>query len=375
MKIGILTLPFNNNYGGYLQCYALMTVMKQMGHDVELIYRRMEPKYTGTTIPSTIKNTIKCIIKYLLDQQDFIIPKSENLHRWHGRNLMPFVDKHITKGAIPLYSEEELYRHIDTKRFDAIVVGSDQIWRPDYGQRNIREFSLSRLRGDMPRRVVYAGSFGTDTPTLTEEEIKTCREGYKNFEAISTRESCGLDILKKYEWQAKTESQNTLDPTLLLRKEHYSTLLPSQPSESEGRIFTYVLDASEGNNAVTAQISSMLNLEIMNFFDKGIDHSELPSIENWLAGIRDAEFVITDSFHGCVFSIIFNKPFAVTCNSARGNARFKSILSALNLQNRMTDGSAESLARLKEGIDWKEVNATKEILAQNSINFLESSLH
>ena len=129
MTIGILTLPFNNNYGGYLQAYALMTVLKNEGHDVELIYRRHnKPPFTKLIVP-----TVKNVVKLLLGRKVIsVIPDGEKSFRERGVNMMPFFDKYIVPRSRPLYSSKEFAKYV-TGRYDAVIVGSDQVWRPDYG--------------------------------------------------------------------------------------------------------------------------------------------------------------------------------------------------------------------------------------------------
>jgi len=106
---------------------------------------------------------------------------------------------------------------------------------------------------------------------------------------------------------------------------------------------------------------------------KNFDY-QLPSIEKWLRGIYDSKMVITDSFHGMVFCIIFNKPFWVIINKDRGAERFESLLSFLHLENRMITNESDFDFRYNEDINWQNVNNVIEKMKIESINFLKEAL-
>lgn len=343
MKIGILTLPFNNNYGGYLQAYALMTVLKQEGHEVELIYRQ----HNKHKFP--VSYYIKTIVKMILGRPHGPLnPTPDNWLRIKGKNLMPFVDKYISPRTKPLYSSIELEAAVIGSNYDVVITGSDQLWRPDYVP-NIENFFLSFLKNSKTKVISYAASFGTDKPNYTEEQKEICGDAISRFKAVSVREQSGIDVIKNFGWNTAKEPVVVLDPTMLLPKEHYFSLLPNIESPSKGKVFCYVLDNSEEIKAKTNEIVSQLGkekYEIANIQKTGAD---LPSIETWLSAIRDADFVITDSFHGTVFSILFNKQFVSYANINRGYDRFVTLLEQFNLLDRLNNYTNSQT-------DWKEVN-------------------
>lgn len=371
MKIGILTLPFNNNYGGYLQCYALMSILKELNHTPEVVYR----KHNRRNVLWSVKQTIKNVIKYIFGRPvPTIFPNQEKELRYKGANIMPFVDKYIAPKTIPLYSDKEFYKVLKN-RYDAIIVGSDQVWRPNYVP-NIRNYFLSELNDNNVLRISYAASFGSDRPLYSDEEKYDCREAIEKFDAVSIREESGMDVIKSFGWKTQSPPKVVLDPTFLLDKDSYIDKLPKFPSKALGKVFCYVLDKSQNVKDAIVDICNKRNLEVFQIINTDIWSRQdyiMPSIEKWLMGIRDAELVVTDSFHGTVFSIIFNKDFIVFGNESRGKTRFISLLKIFRLEDRFVDMNNNASINCKP-IDWIYVNKRINELREDSINFLEDSL-
>lgn len=372
MRIGILTLPFNNNYGGYLQAYALLTFLKEQGYNVELIYRKHNRRNWKFRIKYVIVNIIKLLIG---KEHGTFMPNQEEELRSKGRNIMPFVDKYIYPKTKPFYSTRDLTRGC-AGQYDAIIAGSDQLWRPDYVP-NIEDFYLSFEADDNVKKLAYAASFGTDMPIYSDEERRICGEAISKFVGVSVREDSGIDIIKRFGWKTQSDPIVVLDPTMLLTKEHYNTLLSETLSQSSGKVFCYVLDPSSEAKSIVEEVCNQTNLEPYHIIDsekwKRNDYY-MPSIEEWLVGIRDAEFVVTDSFHGTVFSIIFNKPFIVYANKTRGMVRFQSLLNTLGLLSRMISTPLEVSNILYKPIDWEMVAEVVEKERMISKEFLHSSL-
>lgn len=373
MKIGILTLPFNNNYGGYLQAYALMTVLKGMGHDVELIYRRNNRRSLRWRRVYIIKNTIKILIGR---KHGPLIPNQEWEHRQRGKLMMSFVDTQISPKTKPIYSTKQLYRIIHKRNYEYIVVGSDQVWNPDYGQKHVQDFFLTELSSNLPRRITYAASFGLSDALFTEEERIECGDAIKKFKAISVRENSGVDLITHYGWKAQKAPMVVLDPTLLLPSEHYLSLINSQTDEDE-KIFCYVLDKSITTNSIIDKVVDRTNLRLFNIIDtEKWERSDyiMPSIESWLAGINNSKLVLTDSYHGMVFSIIMHKPFIVKVNEKRGSDRFVTMLRKLGLENRMVNDVTDVDNAIKSQIDWDSVENKLKVERLNSISFLKDNI-
>lgn len=215
-------------------------------------------------------------------------------------------------------------------------------------------------------------SFGTDKPEYSDEQIKQCKKLIGFFDAVSLREESGLSVISTFGWKANVEGV-VLDPTMLLAAEDYQKVLPLKASESKGKIFYYVLDRNDQINAILSEVSQNLDKELYGISDIQKDNEILISIEEWLTDIRDAEFVITDSFHGMVFSILFHKQFTVIANKKRGITRFTSLLSMFGLEDRLIN-SPNEYKQLPD-IDYDEVDISLEQRRSESLDFLSKALN
>jgi hypothetical protein len=377
MKIGILTLPLRTNYGGILQAYALMETLKKMGHDVLLINRKHNkiPKWKSIII--IIKRIIFKIL-FNSKKQIFKEKKDKNYYDYISINTQKFINKYIIPQTIPFYSSSEL-KKINFHNYDAIIVGSDQVWRPTYPP-NLTDSFLGFLNDNIStKRIAYAASFGTDKWEFTLNETKVCKDLLQKFNSVSTREDSGVDLCYKY---FDITSQHVLDPTMLLCSKDYLKLLVSSDCESNlGELLVYFLDESQDKLDVVGLVETTLNYKPFRNYSKNTIENEsledriIPSIENWIKGFYDAKFVVTDSFHGCVFSILFNKPFLAYGNSNRGMARFESLLKTFSLEDRIIMSYKElTIKNIQKPINWENVNYTLEQKKKKSLQFLVDSI-
>lgn len=369
MKIGILTLPYNNNYGGYLQSYALMRILKEMGHQSILLYRRHD-----FDVRRHKWNYIKYFIKQLLKLH---IPQAyrspEYFHRMRGANMLTFVDKYIEPKTQPIYSSSALYKEIKKHRLDAVILGSDQLWRPDYGP-CIKDYFLTEISGNDIKKVSYAASFGNAAPSFTEEEKYSCGKAISEFTAVSVREKSGLDIIKRFGWKTKSTPVQVLDPTMLLTAEDYDKELQTTNKNAKGKIFCYVLDSNPSTKETINETAKELGKDIYEISDIQKGDSVLPSIEEWLTAIRDADYVITDSFHGTVFSIIFQKQFVSLVNQQRGAERFYDLLGDLKLTERCLKDICLLSSILSHNINWDLSQNILREKKKDSIEYINTSI-
>lgn len=371
MRIGILTLPFNNNYGGYLQAYALMTVIKRMGHEIELIYRRPNKRSFRQRIVYPFKTIVKAILR--MPHGPFIMNLDYDL-RMEGGNMMSFVDKYIQPRSRPYYTTVAMQRGCEGK-YDIIIVGSDQVWRPIYVPR-IGDFFLDFIKETHVKKIAYAASFGTASPEFSVEEIEICKKLIADFSAISVREKSGLDVIHSFGWKTHVLPQVVLDPTLLLSRNDYESIV-SQMQESQplNKICCYVLDNNPIISKIISKAESILKMRSFSITGQTImKRNEKLSIEEWLDSIKSSKYVITDSFHGMVFCIIFNTPFTVFINRDRGADRFISLLSQLGLDNRICIKSEDVDSVLKTTINWDLVNEKVAYLQKQSMKFLKENI-
>lgn len=333
MKIGVLTLTLHTNYGGILQAFALQTVLERMGHKVEVLNRPFLPSKTRW------RDIPKRIIKKLLGR-DVVIFSERRYNKEApviNKGIWDFRKKYIHERIINSLHE------IKETDYDCIVVGSDQVWRPCYfkAQWNtgIEDAYLAFTKGWNIKRIVYAASFGVDTWEYTEEETIRCREAAKMLDVVSVREESGVTLLKRY---LDIESSNVLDPTMLLEKDIYIDLANKEP-KSKGNMLIYLLNPTVNKKKLVESIAKQRDLKPFSVNEKmiketsSVEKRTAPSVECWLKGFEDAEFVITDSFHACVFSVIFGKDFVVMKNDKRGTGRIVSFLKKLNMESNLLE--------------------------------------
>lgn len=365
MKIGILTVPFNNNYGGFLQAYALKTILAQMGHEVVFINRRrnLAPGY-------------RAMFRRFFINMGVIHDEKEEIIKKLSVNTNEFIEQYLQPITEPFYTHKQLKRCLKLD-FDCLIVGSDQVWRYLYAKGSIDDFFFSFANNTTPR-FSYAASFGTDIMEYPKDKLQLCTELLKSFSGISVREESGITLLNKYMGVDSKQVKVVLDPTFLLNKQEYIQLFNKYPRKTSPYIFTYVLDESEFIQSVIRDLNQFTNLEILALKAQTGDLTRLEPIapiEEWLTGIYNADYVITDSFHGMVFSIIFNKPFLVYGNSTRGTTRMKSVLEMFQLENRYIDDSANAPYDLMtQGIDWNRVNSIISEKKIESLSFLKKQL-
>ena len=374
MKIGILTLPLHTNYGGILQAYALQTVLERMGYQSEII-NLVYPFWP------TLKRKIKRIMYFLLGRKVFW--EYEKMYPIKMApamlNIKPFISKYmfLSNEVRSVKKMKEI-----SKNYDAFIIGSDQVWRPLYAQHIDLFFCSFLKKNDTRKRIAYAASLGTNRKEYNEKQQKKCGNLIKLFHGVSVREKDSVKVLTAdYRWAVSPSV--VLDPTLLLDKFDYEKIIEqfNRKQSNEGCIFYYFLDNNEEKKELLNFVCLLkkgypytVYKKEPNYFDSVIE--PLPAVESWLQGFVDSDFIVTDSFHGCVFSIIFNKPFIVLGNKNRGISRFETLLENFNLESRMIFAfDKERIEKVvMEPIDWACVNRKKEILMNESIDFLRKNL-
>lgn len=376
MKIAILTLPFITNYGGIIQNYALQTILERMGHEVYTInLNRPKAKMNLAIFPYTIT---KRLIKKILGRKNGIIFQEKKIN-----NDKIIVEQHIRRFintyihlTLPCYSKKDLSR-INNEHFDIVIVGSDQVWRIPYAYPNIETYFLDFIKNKQTKKIAYSASFGTDEIEFSEKQIKKCGELIKEFETVTVREDTGLDLIRTYHWNCKNTPAHTLDPTMLLSREDYTSMSSEYENQLDGELFYYILDMTDDKRKVLEQISKDLGYKPFtvipksnNWFDNPYDRI-VPPIELWLQAFHKAKYIFTDSFHGCVFSIIFNKDFIAYGNKQRGMSRFNSLLNMFQLKNRfICDSNGYNNQLITNRINWRHVNEILEEQKQKSLKFL-----
>lgn len=375
MKIAILTLPLHTNYGGIIQNYALQTVLEKMGHEVYTInLNKPKAKINLAKAPLIIS---KRLIKKILGRKDGIIFLERKRNKDElviKKYINRFINNkiHLTE---PFYLKRDLQK-INHMGFNSIIVGSDQVWRIPYTYPDIQTYFLDFIKNKNIQKIAYSASFGTDDIEFSEEQIKECGKLIKDFKRVSVREDSALDLINnKYKWECKYKPIQTLDPTMLLTKEEYINLSSDYKNKLDGELFYYILDMTEDKKKVLDQMSKDLGYKPFtvksisdNWFDD-VQKQIVPPIELWLQAFNKAKYIFTDSFHGCIFSIIFNKDFVAYGNKERGLSRFDSLIRMFNIKDRFIYKYEDySFSLIQNLINWNNINT---IHRKNKLESLE----
>lgn len=377
MKTGIITLPFNANYGGILQNFALQHTLRKMGHEVLTISRYSDPMPLKMKILSLGKRIIRRISGNNVILRTW--PTQPELQIiWQNTNR--FIKENI-QVTHTLKSENE-FRNLKQYSFEAFIVGSDQVWRPKYAP-DLENHFLGFTTGQSDlKRVAYAASFGVDNWEFSATQTKNCSQLAKNFDAVSVREFSGVNLCKNH---LEIDAIQVIDPTLLVSASEYRQLVEKYDApDFSKKLVTYVLDKSPDKKELIKKISEALSLETvsvmpLHFFREvgknRVNDCIVPPVTHWIKGFMDAQFVITDSFHGTVFAIIFNKPFIAVGNIKRGMARFYALLKTFGLEERLiTDNKTDLTELLNKPIDFEKVNLILEEKKKDALAFLSSAL-
>ena len=372
MKIAILTLPLHTNYGGILQAYALQTVLERMGHEVVLIRKQEADPFDILKHPYRLLR--RCVKKLLhWRTTDFFVEKHS--YERHQRRLLKF------KEFIKIYLHSRYFdswSEISSWDIESIIVGSDQVWRPFCFGPEISHAFLDFAEGMQIKRIAYAVSFGTDKWEYSEEDTSKCKRLVTLFDAISVREQSAISLCEQ---NLGISPELVLDPTLLLTMQDYSKFSKSGSCVRSKYIMKYCLDNSLDADAIVDslvsdgyEIVAPISSDIIFDWNSNI----IPeSIEFWLDSIRNAEIVVTDSYHCMVFSILFHKNVLVVQNSFRGNTRISSLLGILGVRERVVtsiDDYRDRYSTLMSGVNWEEIDARLDSYRESSLNYLLKSL-
>lgn len=313
-KIGIMTIYDENNYGNRLQNYAVQEVLKSMNFQVE-----------------TIKNTNLINGKNCIhNSDDVMIERKEKFLKFNEENMINTEDilfhQHIPEDF-----------HND---YDYFVVGSDQIWNYNFENR----FSDAVFLNFAPyeKRVSFSASFGVgEIPT---EKYELYRE-LKGMKAISVRENTGVDLVKNI--TGRDDAVVLIDPTMMLSAEKWTTVMKKpEQLKSKKYILKYFLgDFSEEKKKEVERFAEENDCDIIDILDKNTFYGTGPS--EFLYLIKNSFLVITDSFHACIFSIIFNRPFLIFERDEEGMrnmyTRIDTLLNNFELEGRKFEGKIEKL--------------------------------
>lgn len=329
------------NYGSELTYYALYKVICDLGYDPLMVERPKNAVWAPNESPVLFRES----------------PYSE-------------------ESVHPLYPDKVSMYELNEK-CGTFIVGSDQIWHRNLYNDFGKVAFLDYIYNDK-KKIAYASSFGREYWTGNAVEAQEVSFYLKNFDYISVREQSGVQVCKKY---FDVKAQWVLDPVFLCDKENYRKLAEQANGDhAEKYIGGYILDIDDKKLNLIQNLRESLNLPCTILTDafrdslienENIDIQKNRYCEDWIENIMNSTFIITDSFHGMCFSIIFNKPFIVICNEERGKIRFTDLLGKLDLLDRLITENVE-----KERIDlliWTPIDYShvNQILKEKKVSSLQ----
>jgi len=358
-KVGIVTWYKNGNYGGSLQAYALAKVVSQLGYEVEFInyektknkflfwlYRKVRLTAALILFPKMYISKIK-IFKFVKNS----LNESPTISRW-----------------------DELIEY--SKKFDAVVCGSDQIWNSRNGI--IPFYFLDFVQKE--KRIAYAPSIGLNY--IKEDYLTEFKKAIEKIKYLSIREDKGAQIIKE---KCNIDVQVVLDPVLLLSSEEWQNLAKKSTlaKQKTGYIFCYFLKKDNNKINFVENLSRITKLPIKfvtckKFHWRGLSQIGA-SVEDFLGLISNSTYFITDSFHGACFGITFQKKIGVfyrfeNQDPMNQNSRIDNLISTLKISNIIINDFTNIDKFLESKIDFYKVNETIKSLKMESIGYLENSL-
>lgn len=376
MKIGIVNMQYaRRNYGAVLQAAALEWFLrKQTGAEVEhinVLPTRYVPR-PGRPVPlwrklaGGIKRRIKQRLKPNPDASFTDIANPEIFENFRKNWLR----------RTKVYAFAEDFAN-EQWTYDTVIVGSDQVWRYAYLRDQVDVFFLAFLP-ESCRRIAYAASFGLDSwEAMDQPELISKISGYmKNFSAVSVREACGVALAKNV---FGVDAEHVLDPTLLAGRKFFQEIIEKEnPVFDSTDVVYYDLNPEKSLMGNVPEIAQSLRLSCDNiYFDtpRGRDNTRkyFSSVPQWLGKLSSAKkTIVTDSFHGICFSILFEKDFICIPNDQNGMARMQSLLGQLNLTDRIctTREQLYNMLSNPKPINYIEVESCLEPLRAASGKFL-----
>lgn len=378
-KVGIITIARVNNYGAELQAYATQEALRKQGYDAEIIdylfYKNKGHKRTKASRP-TFKMPLKkhlaewlypkrARLKALLQRNKLMEVRAKNFEKFHQANT------HFSK---TYHSYDELLNA--QQEYEAYIVGSDQVWNPGVYSSLDPYFLKFAPKGK--RKLSYASSIGlSELPAHTHSYY---HEALNGLDAISVREEQAVDLVKQVSGK---DAQWVLDPTLLLNAEEWQKVAKMPQGMPQKYILLYELTPCPYLKTLAKHIAEIKGCKVVRITkdanreepdDEVINVMDAGPAE-FLGLFHNAEFVVTNSFHGTAFSINFNRPFyVVTPARKKNNSRQQSILQLFGLTDRLLLEDTPLSDEERLPIQFEQVNAKLEEQRQLSMNYLTSNI-
>lgn len=363
MKVGLLTFPHSPSYGATLQMYALQQAMESLGHTVEAIH------YHNAYMRAE-KHTIKSKKHPLISQAK--VYGRRILHRRMYRKFRRFENTYVHLYPTRAFSDKKRLQHY-ARRYDAVVCGSDQVWNPRITNGDTSFFLDFCPKG--VRRIAYAPSFALETIPKTMEQAVTPL--LEQFTALSIRETAGQRLI---EAMIGKTVDTVLDPTFLLDSSDWEALERPHPAAVGDYVlyFTVVQSAALYKRCREFAREKGLKLVVVggNAWRRHKNHDPMVEYaidigpQEWLYLVHHARYVVTNSFHGTAFSIIFQKDFYVGYPPS-GSSRLEQVMGSLGLLSHVI---RDGVPLTDEPISYDQAKPALTAMRERSLRYLETAL-
>ena len=342
MKIALLTYFHALSYGATLQTYATIKALEHLGHEVWLV---------NLYIPETAS----------LPKRMLLLPKEYKHWKFRKKYF-----KHITRH----YASSEELRN-DPPEADLYMIGSDQTWNPEISMDKAPSFFLDFVK-DNKRKVTYAASFGKDTLNGTQWISKErIIELLRQFKCIAIRETSGKKLLSEY----GIDTIQVVDPVLLFK--NYDELIGSPKQRDEIGLFK--INKTDEFYAKAKEIGKLAAIPVRSIGslrrEPGVICRYPEGIEGWMQSIASSKYILTDSFHCLVISLLYHRQFVILPGLSGRVTRLQSLLQLVGLENRimsLTDSSADIFEKLQQPIDYQKVDVILAREREKSWMYLKS---
>ena len=386
MKIGIITFHFPYNCGAALQCYALQHKLETMGHEVCIInYRPWYHQNRYTPMKNPVYWGKRCF-----DKEDGSFAQkcyaglkgfAKTVYSWKGNAEVKIKDHKFSSFVKANLHETSVYRTLKQLQdnppdCDIYISGSDQLWNSGLTDGRFDEAYFMKFGKESAGRMTY--SVGTNFADL-KDPVNTLKELVKGIDFISIRENKWRSVIEEAAG-GSIPIHNDLDPTLLLNADDYESVIPDM-NKTEPYILTYSMpnDTQKQINNGARLLSQKLGIKVIdvngnpNAMNKKAEDSRICGPDEFLWYVKNADYVLTNSFHGTAFSLIFKKQFMVIPHSATGY-RATELLDKVGLTSRYKKVTTDAVAEMTKTIDYAAVSDRFEELKSESVDFLTDSI-
>ncbi|WP_079525405.1 polysaccharide pyruvyl transferase family protein [Solibacillus isronensis] len=375
-KIGILTINDYNNYGNRLQNYASQEVLKSFGYSVETIVNTSNIKENEKNKLSKAVSKISIIKNKSFNEFFMHLNKSVNLKikstfykRIYLGRLKAF------KGFTKSYIKETDFKIFEdnvpvdlANEYDYFITGSDQVWNPNFRKGSSIDFLTFAPK---EKRIAYAPSFGISE--IPADYVRNYKIWLSEMEHVSVREVAGAKIIKDLTGR---DAAVLVDPTLMLTEEKWLSVSKIPTNKPKKYLLTYFLGGiSKDKKKIILEIAKKNDLEIVNLGQLSNQVAYQAGPGEFINYINSANVFLTDSFHGCVFSILFNTPFIVFDRDGKlpsMNSRIDTLLSTFKLESRLAK-NIKTNEQIFE-VDYSHVGPILEAERNKAMNYLKTAL-